>query len=100
MINGEQCTILWYVDDNKISHKDPKVVTEVIDIMQGHFGELTVTRGKVHRFLGMNITITEDKKLKIDMKEHLQEAIDMYTTIEGGEINEVVTSPARQILLD
>ena len=99
-INGKQCTILWYVDDNKISHKDPKVVTEVIDIMKGHFGELTVTRGKVHRFLGMNITITEDKMLKIDMKEHLQEAIDMFEKIEGGEINEIVTSPARPKLRD
>ena len=82
------------MDDNKIAHKDPKVVTEVIDIMKKHFGDLSVTRGKVHRFLGMNITITEDRKLKIDMKEHLQEAIDMYSRIEGEEINEVVTSPA------
>ena len=100
VINGEQCTILWYVDDNKISHKDPKVVTEVIDIMKKHFGDLSVTRGKVHRFLGMNITITEDRKLKIDMKEHLQEAIDMYSRIEGEEINEVVTSPAQPRLRD
>ena len=95
MINGEQCTILWYVDDNKISHKDPKVVTEVIDMMKRHFGDLSITRGKTHRFLGMNITITEDKKLQIEMKEHLQEAIDMYSSIEGDGVNEVVTSPAR-----
>ena len=26
-INGRQCTIAWYVDDNKISHVDPDVVT-------------------------------------------------------------------------
>ena len=25
MIKGSQCTIVWYVDDNKISHKDPVV---------------------------------------------------------------------------
>ena len=29
-IKGKQCTICWYVDDNKISHEDPKVVEEVI----------------------------------------------------------------------
>ena len=29
-INGSQCTIVWYVDDNKISHKDPKVVDDII----------------------------------------------------------------------
>ena len=30
MVNGKQCTVAWYVDDNKISHMDPTVVTEVI----------------------------------------------------------------------
>ena len=24
-INGSQCTIVWYVDDTKISHIDPAV---------------------------------------------------------------------------
>ena len=30
MIQGKQCTIAWYVDNNKISHKDPEVVTMII----------------------------------------------------------------------
>ena len=30
MINGSQCTVVFYVDDNKISHKDPAVVNGVI----------------------------------------------------------------------
>ena len=28
-INGKQCTIAWYVDDNKIFHVDSKVVTKI-----------------------------------------------------------------------
>ena len=28
-INGKQCTVCWYVDDNKISHKDQEVVASV-----------------------------------------------------------------------
>ena len=28
IIDGKQCTICWYVDDNKISHMDPKVVAK------------------------------------------------------------------------
>ena len=31
MINGKQYTIVWYVDNNKVSHEDPEVVTQVID---------------------------------------------------------------------
>ena len=30
MINGKQCTILWHIDDLKISHEDPAVVTDII----------------------------------------------------------------------
>ena len=29
-INGKQCTIVFHVDDNKLSHVDEKVVTEII----------------------------------------------------------------------
>ena len=70
-INGKQCTIVWYVDDNKVSHVDLQVVTDVIDLMKSHFRELTVTRGKKHRFLGMNIEINKDRKIGIEMKEQL-----------------------------
>ena len=31
MIDGKQCTITWYVDDTKISHKDPKLVDNIIE---------------------------------------------------------------------
>ena len=30
MIHGKQCTIIWHVNDLKISHIDPKVVDDVI----------------------------------------------------------------------
>ena len=59
VINGEQCTIVWYVDNNKVPHKDIKVLDDGIELMKTHFGDLTVTRGNKHRFLGMNITINE-----------------------------------------
>ena len=46
MVNGKQCTIAWHVDDNKISHVDRKVVSQVIKDIEKKFGEMTVTRGK------------------------------------------------------
>ena len=33
IINGTQCTICWHVDDLKISHKDPAVVTQVCNTL-------------------------------------------------------------------
>ncbi len=46
MDNGKQCTISWYVDDNKISHDaDPKVVEGIIEKIESKFGKMTVTQG-------------------------------------------------------
>jgi hypothetical protein len=32
-VDGEQCTIVWHVDDLKILHKDPKVVTTILNLL-------------------------------------------------------------------
>ena len=85
---------MWYVDDNKVSHTDPEVVTGVIELMKTHFGELTVTRGNKHVCLGMNITINKERNIEIKMKDQLQEAIDMFEIVKGNKINEEVASPA------
>ena len=50
MINEKQCTIAWHVDDSKISHVDPGVVTNVIGMIEERFKEFTVSRGKTHTF--------------------------------------------------
>ena len=42
MIRGNQCTILWHVDDLKISHVDADVVTEVIGLLESEFGKENV----------------------------------------------------------
>ena len=57
-INGKQCTIAWYVDDNMISHVDLDVVTSIIEKIEERFDKMTVTRGKEHIFLGMHIQYT------------------------------------------
>ena len=100
VINGKQCTVVWYVDDNKVSHVDPLVVTDVINLMKSHFGELTITRGNKHRFLGMNITINGDKNIEIEMKDQLLEAVSMFEQTDGSQVDEIVTSPARPHLRD
>ena len=37
IINGKQCTIQWYMDDNKLTHVSDEVITGVIDIIKKHF---------------------------------------------------------------
>ena len=82
-INGEQCTVVWHVDDAKISHKDPKVVSEVIALLNKKYGELqevTENRGKIHDYLGMTIDYTIPGKVVFRMDDYvagiLEEAPD------------------------
>ena len=96
VINGKQCTITWYVDDKKISHVDENVVTEMLKILKGHLGELTITRGKKYSFLGMTIEYNDNKTVSIDMKEQLQEAINMFP----GHIPAEVVLPAAKHLFE
>lgn len=93
-INGKQCSIAWYMDDIKISHVDPKVVTGVIESIENKFRKMSITRGKSHRFLGMDIMFQSNKTVKIQMKEYLQESIEELNL----DIVHLATTPARASL--
>ena len=49
-IKRKQCTVAWYVDNNKISHVDDTVVTNIIEKIEAKFGKMTVTRGNITCF--------------------------------------------------
>ena len=74
-IEGTQCTIGWFVDDTKISHVNPLVVSNIINTLEDKFGKMTVTRGKSHKFLGMHIKYLGDKTATIHMPSYIAEAI-------------------------
>ena len=84
----------WYVDDNKISHVDPKVVNKVIKTIEEKFGNMPQTRGYEHNFLSMNIKF-KGKKVKISMKKHIQKAIETFM----DDIARNAVSPATSYLL-
>ena len=76
VIDGKQCTITWYVDDNKISHVSAKVVTMMLDKISVHFGDLVISRGNNHDLLGMHIVLSRKKKqVEIEMIDQCKEAI-------------------------
>jgi hypothetical protein len=70
-INGKQCTVLWHVDAIKVSHEDPEVVTQVLKLFEDVYGSkdapLTITRDKVHNYLGMTIDFSVDGKVDFTM---------------------------------
>ena len=92
-INGKQCTIVWHVDDLKISHVDSNVVDEVIASLKeeyGKVGEMTVRRGKIHDYLGMKLDFSKPKQFVVDMEDMIDEILSDVPEDMGG----VATTPA------
>ena len=74
-INGGKCTIIWHVDDLKISHVDSKVVDSIINIFGQEFGiyaPLTSTQGKIHNYLGIVIDCTTHGKVVFNMFDYIK----------------------------
>ena len=86
-IHGEQYTVYWYVDDAKISHKDIKVVDDVIKEIKIKFGKMMVNRGRGHNFVGMGIELKDDGTMKICMKEYIKECILTFSETMGKWAN-------------
>ena len=58
MVNGEQLTVQFHVDDLKASYKEQKVLDGLLSDLRTEFGqegELTETKGLIHEYLGITI---------------------------------------------
>ena len=77
-IQYKQCTIARYFDNSKVSHVDGEVNKKVIETISENFGNLTVSRGKKHKFLGMYIDFLPYGKLSLFMKDYIEESIYFF----------------------
>ena len=78
IVNGEQLTTVWHVDNCKISHKDKAVVSDTIRKLEERFGKessITVTRGPVHDYLGMTIDYSTKGEVKFYMYKYLEQVL-------------------------
>ena len=66
VINGKQMTICFHVDDCKLSHVDPKEMDRMIEWLKQEYesifedgsGKMSVSRGKIHTYLGVTLDFT------------------------------------------
>ena len=77
-INGKQCTIVLYVDDSKISHVEEEIVNNVIKELENTFGDMVVTRGQRHNFMGMDFELKNNGEVTILTRDYLEECIDTF----------------------
>ena len=83
------------MDDNKLLHKNPEVVSDILNEVKKKFGEISVVREGKHIFLGVNIEINYNT-IQVDMVKNLEE----YIEICGKEISTLVISTATKKLFE
>ena len=65
MVNGSQITIIWHVDDLKISHRDGWEIAKIIKWLGKIYGDIKVKRGRKQHYLGMDMNLGEKEIVKI-----------------------------------
>ena len=88
IIDNKQCTIIWHLDDLKTSHVDLAVVSRVIadiDAEYGKIAKMPITRGKVHKYLGMTIDYSSPCKVIFSMMDYIGKMLDDIPEDMKGE---------------
>ena len=85
IFDGKQCTILWNVEDLNMSHVDSEIVSSIladIDAEYGNIVKMTITQGKIHKYLGMTINYSYQGKLIFYMVDYIGRMINEINHIE------------------
>jgi hypothetical protein len=87
---GAQMTICLHVDDCKLSHRKTKVMDSMIEYIRQKYesifedgsGKMTVSRGKIHKYIGMTLDYTVRGKVKITMSDYVYEILTAFDKAE------------------
>jgi hypothetical protein len=86
IIDGNQMPICWHVNDLKASHVKTKVMDRMIKYLHQEYesifedgtGEMVVSRGKVHKYLGMDLDYTVRGQVKISMFDYVDKILTAF----------------------
>ena len=79
MVMVSQLTIVFHVDDCKISHFKESVIEGLLEKLSSRFGNetpLSVTRGAVHDYLGLTIDYSVKGKVKFYMFDYIEQILN------------------------
>jgi hypothetical protein len=102
MVNGNQLTIVWQVDDLKISHKAEKTVTRMVTWLKRTYermfddgsGAMKICRGKLHEYLGMTIDYHVKGQATFSMVTYIEEIVMLFSKYDDS--NKIASTPAAE----
>ena len=81
MVNGQQLTVCWHVDNLKSSHINPKVNDEFLQWIRDTFGQLRevkMTQGPIHDYLGMTLDYSVPGQVSINMSHYAKKMVKEF----------------------
>ena len=90
VVDGSQMTVVWHVDDLKISHVKKKCVDDFIDwaksMYEDKVGKVKASRGKQHDYLGMEMDFSQPGSVKVKMERYVREMVATFSgSVRGSE---------------
>ena len=80
MVNGNQLTVLFHVDDLKASHMEQSVLDELVQDLNNKFQtkkkKLSETKGNIHDYLGLTISYQEKHQVIFTMYDFLEDILE------------------------
>jgi hypothetical protein len=89
-IEGHQMTICFHVDDCKLSYHKKKVMESMIENLRHEYESIfkdgssviIVSRGKVHKYLGMTLDYTIHGQVKVSMLDYVDDILTAFRKAE------------------
>jgi hypothetical protein len=86
MVRGKQVTIIFHINDCKISHKFSAVIDNTIALLRTKYksifedgsGQTKVHRGKIHKYLGMPLDFFHKGQSRVTMHDYIDEILQAY----------------------
>ena len=94
-VRGLQLTIVWHVDNLKVSHRQMFVLNKIIRWLKSTYerlfddgsGAMSVSRGKIHEYLGMTMDFSVPGEVKITMIPYTKEIIQLFSNFDSSDLN-------------
>ena len=93
IMQGEQLTIVWHVDDLKVSHKKYAFMSHMAkwlkvkyeQIFDDRSGAMTITHGKIHDYLGMQLDFSMLREDKVTMIPYIKEIVTLFEQYDDSK---------------
>ena len=89
IVNGEQMTVTWHINDLKLSHKDKCEIKKFSAFLLKEYEEKLVEHyGNVHDYLGIDLDYSGSQEVEVSMIKYLSKILTGFSEDIGKPVND------------